>query len=222
MAGLCVTGVTLPLRAAVQTESVPYPSLEVSNSESISFQPFDPSLGTLTDILIRLVVNDTVESVVFNPNPSKMGNYTGATAITPLTVETLGGLSASTTVQAGPASGTAAPNSFVVAATQSGSVSSQVHVPTSNFSQYTGSSLISFDVSLSQGVGSYSGSYSSQSALLFFGGDAQAFGEIDFQFTYIAVPEYGVLFAGLVALGACAYPAARRAVQHRLYTRSMA
>lgn len=220
--GLVMTGVAAPVHAAVETESVSYPTLEVNTSETLTFQPFDPSLGTLTDIFIRIVSNDTVESVVYNPSPSTIGSYTGATATTPLTVTTLAGLSGSTTLQAGPANGTAAPNSFVVAASQSGMVTSETHVPSSDFSQYTGSSLISFDVGLSQGMGMYSGSYSSPSALLFFGGNASSFGELDFQFTYVAVPECGVLVAGLAALGACAFPAAWRAFRQRRFSRGLA
>lgn len=187
-------------RAAVESVTVSYPNLEVGAEAPLSFPMFDPSLGTLTDIMIKLTSNDAVESIVYNPSSSLAGYYTCANATASVTVTALSGVSTTTTLHAGPGSGTIQPNSFVVAATESGNVVNSVHVPPSGYAQYIGSGDQTFDLTVQQSAGIYSGSYRSPSAQLFFGGDASSFGSVEIDYTYAAVPEMSTAFTGLTAL----------------------
>lgn len=196
-------------RAAVESITLNYPTLDVGAEASLSFPMFDPSLGTLTDIMIKLTSNDSVQSIVYNPSSSRAGYYTGANATSTVTVTALSGVSTTATLHAGPGSGTIQPNSFVTATTQSGTVASSVHVQSSVFEQYIGSGDQTFDVTVQQSAGIYSGSYSSPSAQLFFGGDACSFGSVEIDYTYAAVPETSTVFAGLTALTVSAVVASR-------------
>lgn len=191
-------------KAAVESVCVAYPTLDIGADASLSFPMFNPALGTLTDIMIKLTSNDTVESIVYNPSSSLPGYYTGANATVPVTVTGLSGVSTTTTLHAGPGSGTIQPNSFVVAATQSGTVVNSEHVQSSGFAQYVGNGDQTFNLTVQQSAGVYSGSYSSPSTQLFFGGDASSFGTVEIDYTYVAVPEMGTAFSGLTALAAAA------------------
>jgi hypothetical protein len=196
-------------RAAVESVTVAYPTLDIGANASLSFPMFNPALGTLTDILIQLTSNDTVESIVYDPNSSLPGYYTGAYATRQITVTALSGVSTTTTLHAGPGSGAIQPNSFVVAATQSGTLVSSLHVQSSGFAQYIGNGSQTFDLTVQQSAGIYGGSYRSPSAQLFFGGDASSFGSVEIDYTYVAVPEMGTAFAGAIALAVSAVVAAR-------------
>lgn len=196
-------------RAAVESVTVSYPTLDVGATTSLSFPMFDPTLGTLTDIVIKLTSNDAVESIVYDPSSSLAGHYTGANATVPVTVTALSGVSTTTTLHAGPGSGTIQPNTFVVAATQSGTVVNSVRVLSSGYAQYIGTGNQTFDLSVQQLAGIYSGSYNGPGAQVFFGGDASSFGSVEIDYTYVAVPEMSTAFAGLTALATSALVASR-------------
>lgn len=194
-------------KAAVESVCVAYPTMEIGANAPLSFPMFNPALGALTDIMIKLTSNDSVESIVYDPSSNIPGYFTDANATVPLTVTGLSGVSTTTSLHAGPGSGTIQPNSFVVAATQSGTVANSVHVQSSGFAQYIGNGDRTFNLTVQQSAGIYSGSYSSPSAQLFFGGDASSFGTVEIDYTYVAVPEIGTAFAGLTALSAAAMAA---------------
>ena len=196
LSGFCLVGLAMPAVAAVEVVSVPYPTLDVNSTASLAFKEFDPSLGNLTDIQLKLVSNDEVESLVYNFS-KRSGSFTEATATLPVTVTAPGGLSTTMTLVAGPASGSVPAGSLVVAAIKTGAITSETHVQPSDFSLYTGTGLHSFDISVMQGVGTYSGS---SGALLYFGGNASSYGTFELTYTYSAVPEPGNVCAGLVAL----------------------
>lgn len=195
--------------AAVESVTVAYPTLDVGSEASLSFPMFNPTLGTLTDIMVKLTSNDTVESIVYDPSSCLPGYYTGANATVPVTVTAFSDVSTTSTLHAGPGSGTIQPNSFVVAATQSGAIVNSVHVQSSGFAQYIGNGDQTFNLTVQQSAGVYSGSYRSPSAQLFFGGNASSFGSVEIDYTYSAVPEMSTVFAGLTALAASGVAASK-------------
>lgn len=196
-------------RAAVESVTVSYPTLDVGATASLSFPMFDPTLGTLADIMIKLTSNNTVESIVYDPSSNLTGYYTAANATAAVTVTALSGVSTTTSLHAGPGSGTIQPSSFVVAATQSGAIVNSVHVQSSGFAQYIGNGDQTFNLTVQQSAGVYSGSYRSPSAQLFFGGNASSFGSVEIDYTYSAVPEMSTVFAGLTALAASGVAASK-------------
>ncbi len=220
--GVLAASLSMPAFSAVETVIASYPVLNVGSTVSLTVPQFDPSKGNLTDIVLELFSNDEVDLLVYNFS-QRAGTYSGATATLPVTV-TLGGLSTTATSQAGPAGGSVAPGSHVTAASQTTTVSSQTHVQPSDFSQYIGAGSQTFDVSVLQTIGTYSGSYSG--AKLYFGGTGSFLGPVEVIYTYFPllgsnyslVPEPGNTSAGLLALGVCAFAARKRLFQARPYT----
>jgi hypothetical protein len=174
---------------------------------NLAFNKFDPSLGTLTDIILTLSSVDTVQSVVFDPNGGGNG-YTAASVSGGMeTVNALGGLSTSTTsLAAGPFAGvTTGANTIAGSSTQT--LSSSAHVLPANFSSYTGGTG-NFDVSVVTGTATSSGSPVGNE--LFFGWNANSYGSVEIDYDYIAAPEPGTWFAGLSVLGVCGVSLLRR------------
>lgn len=170
--------------------------------ETLNLPQFNPSQGTLTEIILTLSSTDIVGSEVYNYSSSTQ-SYTGAQALN-LTAIVAGpyGLQTSETLSTPAFSGTVGPSSFAHAGSVSGvAADSTVSVPTSSFSQFTGSGLVSLNLLAAIPVGAYSGS----GQATFFGGYADSFGALEVQYVYSPVPEPGTLWAGLAAVGFCLF-----------------
>jgi len=177
------------------------------NTVNLAFNKFDPSLGTLTDIILTLSSVDTVQSVVFDPSGGGNG-YTGASVSGGMeTVNALGGLSTSTTsLAAGPFAGvTTGTTTIAGSATQT--LSASTHVLPADFSAYTGGSG-TFGVSVVTGTATSSGSPVGNE--LFFGWNANSYGTVEIEYDFVAAPEPGTWFAGLSVLGVCGVSLLRR------------
>jgi hypothetical protein len=166
--------------------------------ETLSLPQFNPSQGTLTEIILTLSSTDIIGSEVYNYSSSTQ-SYTGAQALN-LSAIVAGpyGLQTSETLSTPGFSGTVGPSSFAHAGSVTGvAADSTVSVPTCSFSQFTGSGLVALNLLAAIPVGAYSGS----GQATFFGGYADSFGALEVQYVYTAVPEPGTLWAGLAAVG---------------------
>ncbi|HXC99988.1 MAG TPA: choice-of-anchor E domain-containing protein [Verrucomicrobiae bacterium] len=198
-------------QAAMESQVIDYGSASSpvagGDTVNLSFNKFDPSLGTLTDIILTLSSVDTVQSVVFDPNGGGNG-YTAASVSGGMeTVNALNGLSTSTaSLAAGPFAGvTTGANTIAGSSTQT--LSASTHVLPADFSSYTGGAG-TFDVSVVTGTATSSGSYLGNE--LFFGWNANSYGSVEIDYDFAAVPEPGTWFAGLSVLGVCGVSLLRR------------
>jgi hypothetical protein len=205
----------IPAHAAVESYNVPYGSasnplvvadgaypLYTDFPAAINIPQFNPSQGTLTEIILTLSSTDIVGSEVYNSSSSPQ-TYSGAYANN-LTVTISGpnSLQTSETLSApGPYSGTAAPNSFTYAGSVSGVAAPSTTDLTSGFGSYTGTGSVPVSLSANTPVGTFGGSPSAGD--VFFGGYADSYGSVEIEYIYTAVPEPGTLCAGVAALGFC-------------------
>lgn len=181
---------------AVEMVTAEYGALNMGQSASVSVPQFDPSLGTLTGIMVELDSEETVQSHVINFT-SISGSYKGAAASLPVRLLGPNGLSISTLVSTVPASGNVASKSLITASSQVETVSSQVLVQPSDFALYVGDGDQSFNINVLLGscVGTYTGTQ------LAFGGSGAASGKVVVSYSYASVPEPGTLCAGFAAVG---------------------
>lgn len=185
--------------AAIQTSSAAYGTqaspLSIGDSLVLSLNKFDSSLGTLTGATLRLSSHANVESQVLNFSRLAQ-QYSAATATVPISVTALGGLTFSTTPTAGPFSGTVPGPQFTVVSAGSAAVFSvnTANVALPDLILYQGLGTQSLDVS----VGLASGIYSGVSlGPVFFGGQGSAYGTVEIEYTYSAVPESETLLSGV-------------------------
>jgi hypothetical protein len=168
---------------------------------SLSLRQFDPSLGTLNDIILTLSSTDIAGPEVLNETgESQM--YSGAFANN-ITVNITGPymLETTTTLDAGPYTGSVNAGTFARAGSTSGfTTASTKDVPAPDFGLYTGSGFVLINLAANAPTGTFGGSGPPS---LFFGGYADSFGMVEVQYIYTAVPEAGTLCAGLAALGYC-------------------
>jgi hypothetical protein len=187
--------------------------LSLGSSEVLTLGRFDSSLGTLTGVTFKMFSYDTVSSVIFNSSAQTIG-FSSATATIPITValsDISGDLDALTTTvsgTAGPFSGSVfGPGSTVVG---SAGLAEQTASLATALAPYEGSGQFSFDLSVADSIGAYSGNASSS---LFFGGDGDSYGTVEVQYNYIPfdpIPEGSTLWTGLGVAGICVVGAARR------------
>jgi hypothetical protein len=208
-------GAAIPAQAAMESYTVPYGSaptplvvadgaysLYTDFPATINIPQFDPSQGTLAEIILTLASTDIVGSEVYNASSSPQ-TYSGAYANN-LTVTISGpnSLQTSETLSApGPYSGTAAPNSFTYAGNASGVAAPSTTDLTSGFGSYTGTGSVPMSLSANSPVGTSGGSPSGPD--VFFGSYADSYGSVEVEYIYTPVPEPGNLCAGLAALGFC-------------------
>lgn len=176
------------------------------NTVNLAFDSFNPSLGTLNEILITLTSVDTVQAEVLNLG-SAPGAYSNVMVSGGMeTVSALDGLSTSTsTLSAGPFSGTAT-GTLTIAGTGSQTLSASAQVSPANFSWYTGGPG-TFDVSVITGTATSSGTGGN----LAFGWNANSYGTVELDYFYSVVPEAGTLVPGLAIFGFAGIYLVRRA-----------
>jgi hypothetical protein len=221
---VALAAAAMPARAAVETfiadyGSSPAPGVVADNGQTtfpiaLNLSKFDPSLGTLNDIILTLSSTDIVGSEVLNVTGSTQ-SYLGA-SVSGATVTVTGPDSLQTSslpMSAGPFSGTVAPNSVVHAgSTTEVATAITVHVQPADFGNYTGSGVVSVGLSASSSSAQPSGSGSPS---LFFGWYADGYGSVEIEYDYTAVPEPGTMCAGLAAISVCGIELARRLRQIR-------
>jgi hypothetical protein len=211
----------LPAQAAMESFSTNYGSASDSfvvvdgtyapNSDfptTVNLPKFDPSLGTLTDIVLKLSSTDIVGSEVCNVTRFSQ-SYTGA-FVNELTVQITGpdSLQTTTTLSAGPSSGTVAPYTFAHAGSPSEATAfGLTDVPPADFCRFTGSGLVAINLCANAPTGTFGGS---GPLGVFFGAYADCYGAVEIDYVYSAVPETGTLTAGLAALGYCLVNLVRR------------
>ncbi len=218
----------MPARAAVETFMAYYGSssvpLVVADDGQTTFPialnlpRFDPSLGTLTDIILTLSSTDIVGSEVKDITGSAQ-SYSGA-RVSGATVTVTGPnllQTSSSPLGAGPFSGTVAPYSVVHAGSTTGvAPASTTPVQPSDFDNYTGSGMVSVGLSASTSAALSSGSGAGDPSP-FFGWYADSYGSVEIEYDYVAVPEPGTFFAGLAAMSVCGIESARRLRRNRLF-----
>jgi len=189
---------------------------------SIPYNLFNSSLGTLTSVTLELRTTDTVSSEVVNINsvPESVTNASAAFPLTiygpPTTVSPPFDLTtylATTTITAGPYTGIAAPNgATTVMGTNTGTTDSGiVAVPMADWLgnwENPGGGVSGTDIVFASGAGNYTGSANSGD---FFGGVATVSGTLTLIYTYQSngTPEPGAL-ALLVASASVSLVGIRR------------
>lgn len=190
----------LSAAASTQAASVSYNSATFSGMSPytvpLAIQKFDTSLGTLTGVSITVSSKTTANIVVINYGATNQV-FTDATASIPVTVSTLVGSSTSSSLTATStlASGIALaapgqPGGFNVFTGVAGSwvtSSPAAVIAPGDFANYSGVGFGTVNVSVSSGVGTFSGSGSSVA----FGGSAvvDSYVTVTYEYTPVLVPE---------------------------------
>jgi hypothetical protein len=175
-------------------------------SDTLSFNKFNGTLGTLTGVTIELssVTYGTVQVVNWSGNSE---GFTSAYAQIPISVSAFSHNFVTTTAQATVASGTVPGPKYneVDFAGTPGSDAQSVPITSGYWSQLTGSGTGTFDVSVASSLGNFSGS--ATPGHLLFGGIASAYGTVEIDYTYTPVPEPAsmAMVAGLGLLGVGVY-----------------
>jgi hypothetical protein len=208
VAALILAEGSRPVQAALETYTANYGSpsapLVVSDFGGTSFPfslalpQFNPSQGTLEQVVLMLSSTDIAGSQVLNENGTPQ-SYSGAFADLTVNISGPNMLLTSLSLEAGPFSGVVGATTHLDAGSASGvAIASTTDVPSADFASYIGSGMVSLSLSGSALNGTYGGSGPPG---LFFGGFADSYGTLEVQYSYAAVPEPGNLLAGLAALG---------------------
>lgn len=175
---------------------------------SLSFQKFDPSIGTLDAVTITLSSTDTVQATVINLGSDT--TFQNAQATATLTILDLAGLDLNTTLATDPFSGSLAAGTLssptsAYGSLQQGENSSTLSVLQQSLSLYewSGVGQNSFNLSLSA-IESSSGAGSGD---VFFSGTANSYGSVEVDYIY-SVPEPNCL--SLAILSFCGVVVGRR------------
>jgi len=182
----------------------------VDGVANLSYNLFDPSLGQLGEVDIILNSSDSVQPLVFSVAGAGV-SYSGAAVsggTETVSASAFGLSTTTTTLAAGPFSGTTT-GPMTLAGTPTVQTLSSSEMILSGLAAFEGSGSESFNVSVSPGTGSYSGS--GQGSILGFGGVFGSCGSVEIEYFYTAgmaaVPESthfplaaGVC-AGFLALG---------------------
>jgi hypothetical protein len=198
-AGLVFAGAVLPTFSAVESFTETYGSssapVAIGGADFpflISLPQFDSALGTLTDIELSVATTGSLQAVVANVGAE--ASFTEAAESGTITVS--GPYSATASVVLGTtpfsgsiASGNSLSPTYAIGPAASGSGTGVVHVPSSDFADFTASgSGGHLDYSLNAEVdGTASGNGPVQ---LSFAGQGSAYGSVEVDYTYVsAVPE---------------------------------
>jgi hypothetical protein len=202
--------------AAFITQTVNYgsaadPMEAGGGSVSLTYNQFDPALGTLQDVIITLDSFDAAQAEVLNISSGPLP-YTQSSAFNDNeTVSVANGPSTTTsTLEAGHDaenpngfSGMAAPAGPGFVPTISGTGPTQHQTVSSSvvIFPFVGSGTGTINLLLSVNSGNGSSSVSGQAGAIFTGWNADSYGSVKIQYDYLAVPEpcsYGIVFgAGL-------------------------
>lgn len=209
LAGIFACASSAQAATITQTQYFPNPAVPGSTgtppySTPLTFNAFNSNLGTLTAITVTLTESGTVNSFVVNASPGTSDNFTNASSSASVTATGLAGLNLTSTLSTNPASGTANFQNFAPqqTGTISGTVTATANIAAANFAAYQSPGAgVSFVVTTSASPITSTGSATSGSALLFFGGSASIGGNVTIEYTYTAaaVPEPASL--ALVGLG---------------------
>jgi hypothetical protein len=220
LVGVLLCG-ALPASAALETQILDYGSaadpLTIGSADfpaQLSFQKFDTSLGSLSDIVITITSQDILQSAVVNLGAAT--SFQNAQSSATITVTGSDGTQTSDALATVPFSSPIGAGSFsdatqVLGPAVQGSDSASSMVSAADFSAYewdgTGSESLVYGLTASSpGISSGFGN-----PLTYFGLAAYSYGqaEIDYYYNSVSAPEPGTLAAGISALGFCAMAMAR-------------
>ena len=221
LAGVLFTATAYSASAALERQVINYGSAAspAYGDVNLSCAEFDPSLGELTGVSIRLDSYDVAQGVIFSVLGSGVA-YADATVSSSGETVSVQGLSAAlstcaTSLAAGPYSGTTAGfinltvNSFAQHLTASEEVLS------ANLPAFVGGGSQAFQVLVRPGAATYSGS--GQNSTIGFWGVVGSYGTVEIDYNYavnvVSVPETGQfsLLAGGMAGCAALIALVRRA-----------
>jgi len=210
---LLVTG--MPAMAGMEVQPLNFGSqsspidIGAADMPALQFSKFDPSLGTLDDIVITLTANNSMDTSVVNLGQatSYQGLYAAAT-ITIFGQVGADNVQAFSSLSVGPTHGSIAAGSYSAPITVRPAQSS-TPVPAvvgtvnpTDFSTFEGGGTLDFLLNASL---SNINDPNSNVPLLYYGFDAYSYGTVDIEYDYttplVAVPETGTMMAGLFALG---------------------
>ena len=174
---------------------------------------FNTALGHLTDIQITLTTDGLLQADVINFGPA--ADFINAQAKETVTMAAPGGAHSTVSLATTPFSGSIAAGASVQGPVVLLAGTDASHVAPADFSayEYSGGGGSTLDVNLS-GAPFYDGA---GPIGLFFGGDASAYGSVEIQYDYTAVPETGALWAELGIL-ACGFAGFSRLSRSRFLT----
>ena len=166
-------------------------------ADPLTFNSFDPTLGTLTGVTIKLTENGTVTANVINLSPGTSSftnaNSTGTVSVTGPDATTVAA-SFTTAGFSGTVSGIG--TTMQVGAT-TGSATTTTSVASSNFVSYEGASPLNYTIFAN---GSVMSTGTSASGAVAFYGTASLSGTVEIDYTYTAAVPEPASFA-MVALG---------------------
>jgi hypothetical protein len=171
----------------------------------LTFDKFDTSLGTLTDVTISMTAVGYGILIVNNTANSKDYNFYNGFASVPVNVVGPGGVTISTTLTATGMSGTASPGLTSFNGV-SGNYDASGHVLSADWGSYSGLGAGTFTLNALVAGGTFGGSQTENgNSFLFFGGSEHVNGTVTVTYTYTGVPDGGLtamlLGMGMLGLG---------------------
>jgi hypothetical protein len=155
------------------------PQQGIPLTDTFTLPSFDESLGSLTAVTISLA-NTTIGNVVVYNLSGASQNFTNATASIPESLTSIAGTLTST-ISAGPLSGTAAPGVNFYSGLAGKSTAT---LNAANLGAFTTRGAVPLSFSLLSGVASFAGNTTAPGGTVFFGGDATVGSLTTVSYTY--------------------------------------
>jgi len=176
----------------------------------LTFTRFDTSLGTLTAVTISMTAEGYGILILNNPNGTAR-DFTGASASVPVQFVGPDGLQISTTLTAGPFTGSVDGKSSTSIKGPTWNDTVSHNVQNGNWGLYSGLGAGSFDLTAHGDVGTYTYSGTADGHASFSGSETVS-GNVTITYTFNAVPDGG-LTAMLLGMGMLALGTVRRMVK---------
>ncbi|MDR3638834.1 MAG: choice-of-anchor E domain-containing protein [Isosphaeraceae bacterium] len=221
-AGFCLAVVVFGLTTSAQAESLSYQATIAADfipfSQEFTLPQFDPSLGTLNDIEIDLVLHGTAEVDVYNLTSSAQ-SFTNGHAMLSTIVTGPADTTATATLISFVAAGTAAAGRGVMTAFPgtAQTISSTTHVAAADFAPYVGSDVFQATVTADTTSGTFGGT-TFKPGVLAFSGSGEVDGTVTVTYSYtpfFVVAEPGALSMAFAPVTLAAVWHCRRRVRRR-------
>ena len=209
LTGVMFTAAAFSAPAALERQVINYGSAAspAYGDVNLSWAEFDPSLGELTGVSIRLDSYDVAQGVIFSVLGGGVA-FSGAAVSSSGETVSVQGLSAplstyATSLAAGPYSGTTAGFINLTVNSSAQHLTASEEVLSANLPAFVGAGSQAFQVLVTPGAATYSGS--GQSSTIGFWGVVGSYGTVEIDYNYaayvVSVPETGQfsLLAGGIA-----------------------